>query len=100
MTNAMYSTMKLSSSCETAVDAVARSHTNRSPVTRRMRWKISHVDELADEERDDRSADGPHALAEQDCVGLLDIGHAHALFTSTQNVAGASEMAAYAARNE
>ena len=36
------------------------------------------VDELADEERDDGSADRPHALAEEDRVGLLDVGHAHA----------------------
>ena len=36
------------------------------------------VDELADEERDDGTADGPHALAEKDGVGLLDVGHAHA----------------------
>ena len=30
--------MKLSMSCETAVEPVARSHTKRSPVTLRMRW--------------------------------------------------------------
>ena len=57
------------------------------------------VDELADEERDDGSADGPHALAEQDRVGLLDVGHAHAGIHVDPERAGASEMAAYAARN-
>src|SRR3546814_1938712 len=37
-TNAMYSPTKLSISCETAVDPVARSHAWRSPVRRRIRW--------------------------------------------------------------
>ena len=64
ITKAMYSTMKLSSSCETAVEAVARSHTKRSPVTLQDAVKDHHVDQLADEERHDRSADRPQSLAE------------------------------------
>ena len=72
----MYSTMKLSNSCETAVEPVARSHIQRSPVSGADAMEHRHVDELADQERHDRARDGPHALAEDQRIGPLDVRHA------------------------
>ncbi|MNT29390.1 hypothetical protein D3C72_1651260 [compost metagenome] len=40
-TKAIQITTKLSTSCETAVEPVARSHTWRSPVAWRMRWNTA-----------------------------------------------------------
>ena len=72
----MYSTTKLSTSCDTAVEPVARSQIQRSPVARTDAMEDRHVDELADQEGRDRAADGPHALAEHVRERRLHVRHA------------------------
>ena len=86
-------------SCETAVEPVARSQTQRSPVSMRMRWNtatsISCPIRNAVIEPAMVHMPCPKMLANAACMS----GTPRSWFTATQNCAGVSEIARYAARN-